>query len=311
MSIVGILYDNWSGNTGDQAIGISIKQILDELKIDYEEIDTTNFCKEKYVTIIVGGGLLIGRSEIDHMYNIYKVPGNNILNTMGIHDDPTPLEYLNEYEYVSVRSEGDRQRIHYLKTPVYIMPCPTMLLQDLKDFSIYPKAPSICFHLLPWVFQENKQEFIEWAKTLPYNIYFLPVTHYCDDKTYMDSLCAHIPNAVCYPNMKPLEIFTLLGRFTYVVACSLHCAIFSYVHKVPFLLLDNPYDRKMEFFMKDRGLETYLFKDLIAAQKGIASLEREAPDYTTILEKDFSALCEHKARLKVSIEKIIDKSKMQ
>ena len=44
------------------------------------------------------------------------------------------LDYLNEYQYVSVRSQGDRNKINYINN-VKITPCTTMLLKDKLDFN--------------------------------------------------------------------------------------------------------------------------------------------------------------------------------
>jgi len=38
MKKVGILYDNISGNTGDVAIGLSVKKILRQLNVNFDEL---------------------------------------------------------------------------------------------------------------------------------------------------------------------------------------------------------------------------------------------------------------------------------
>jgi hypothetical protein len=38
MRKVGILYDNISGNIGDQAIGISLRKMLGEMGVEFEEL---------------------------------------------------------------------------------------------------------------------------------------------------------------------------------------------------------------------------------------------------------------------------------
>ncbi|MCD6211170.1 MAG: hypothetical protein J7J01_09895 [Methanophagales archaeon] len=38
MKKVGILYDNISGNTGDVAIGLSVKKILRGMEVDFDEL---------------------------------------------------------------------------------------------------------------------------------------------------------------------------------------------------------------------------------------------------------------------------------
>ena len=300
---IGLLYDNWSGNTGDLAIGISLKLLMDEFNFPYEEIQTTTFNQNKYSIVIIGGGLLI-RTKLDIQYDIYRVNGRHILNSMGIHQHPLDLNYLNNYEYVTVRSQGDKEKIRYLKIPVHVVPCTTLLLKDLTNFPIQPLSPSLCIHLLPGTFAKNKNEFIEWANSLPYHIYFLPITHYCNDISYMESLQTKISNAVCYPKMSPMEIFTLLGKFNLVISCSLHGAIFAYAHNIPFLLFNPVHDRKMEFFMKDHNLESHLFTDFNSLRQSFELLIRSPPDYTDLIKKDFMTLDEHKSRMRKILEKI-------
>lgn len=106
----------------------------------------------------------------------------------------------------------------------------------------------------------------------------------------MQSFCSQIPNAICYPKMSPLEIFTLLGRFSYIISSSLHGAIFAYKHKVPFLLHDRQEDPKMSYFMKDRKLENYLFTDVSSLKKTFNSLEASHPDYDNLLAVDLAKL---------------------
>jgi len=303
---IGLLYDNWSGNTGDQAIGLSLKLLMKEFNFRYEEIQIENFDQNNYSVIIVGGGLLL-RQTPNSTYDHYKVKGHHILNSMGIYQNPLDLNYLNDYQYVSVRSQGDQQIVGSLKIPVHVVPCTTLLLTDLNNFPIQPLSPSLCIHLLPGAFSDNRTEFIEWVKSLPYHIYFLPITHYNNDISYMQSFCANIPNAICYPKMTPMEIFTLLGKFTYVISCSLHGAIFAYKHNVPFTLLSPSHDRKMEFFMKDRHLESYLFTDLVSLKKSFELLTKSRPNYTDLIKKDLAVLDEHKLKIKTCLENSLQK----
>ena len=56
---VGILYDNISGNIGDLAIGLNVKKILRELRLECDELVLGRFDPQTYATIIVGGGHLL------------------------------------------------------------------------------------------------------------------------------------------------------------------------------------------------------------------------------------------------------------
>lgn len=68
MSKVGILYDNIGGNTGGMAIGLSIKKILSETGVEFDELFPGNFNPNDYDTIIIGGGHLV-RPSPDFFYD--------------------------------------------------------------------------------------------------------------------------------------------------------------------------------------------------------------------------------------------------
>ena len=157
---VGILYDNISGNTGDVAIGLSIKKILKDIGIGFDELIPGRFNPNNYDTIIIGGGHLI-RPSPDFFYDKFKINGQHILNAVGIVGSPDDLDYLNDYKYITVRSSWDKEQLYYLNKEVHVVPCTTMLLEDLENIPVLPKllrsflgavcsvSPWLCFQLRP------------------------------------------------------------------------------------------------------------------------------------------------------------------
>jgi hypothetical protein len=143
---------------------------------------------------------------------------------------------------------------------------------------------------------KEEKAFIKWASSLPYTIYFIPITHYNNDDAYMKMLSSGIRNSVMLPRLGPLEIFTLIGRLDYLISCSLHGAIYSYTHNTPFILWD--YNDKMRFFMEDRGLRQYLFKDYAGMKDAFNLLCQENPDYSILYSRDLKVLHKHVERLK-------------
>lgn len=302
MKKVGILYDNISGNIGDVAIGLSVKKILRDMEVDFDELIPGNFNPNDYETIIIGGGHLL-RPSPDFFYDKFKIPRNHILNAVGIVDSPKDLHYLNDYKYITVRSSGDRKKISYIKKDVTIVPCTSMLLDDVKDFSLEPKKPNVGVHLFPNFFnKENEEAFIKWASALPLTIYFVPITLYAHDFTYLRKLNSKIKNSILLPILKPLEIFTFIGRLDYFISCSLHGAIFSYVHNVPFLLVNG---EKMRFFMEDRGIQQYVFTNFHEIKCLFEYISRDPPDYSEEISNDKKILHEHIKNL----EDILPKNK--
>ena len=287
MKKVGILYDNISGNTGDVAIGISIKKILTGLNVPFDELIPGNFNPLDYETIIIGGGYLI-RESPDFFYDKFRVPGNHITNAIGIHGSPQDLNYLTKYKKITVRSTGDKRKLAYLDQSIEVIPCTTMLLEDLLELPFVFNRPCIGIHIFPVFSKEEEEQFIQWIISLPYTVYFLPITHYNKDIQYMRSLKEKIPNAEVLPILKAQEIFTICGKFDFFISSSLHGAIFSYVHNVPFLLFNA--DEKMQFFMEDRHLDHYLFGNFYELRTRFADLERERPDYSENVLNDKKVL---------------------
>ena len=299
---IGILYDNISGNTGDVAIGISLRKILKNLNVDFDELIAGNYNPTTYDCILVGGGHLL-RENQDFFYDKFKVNGNHILNTVGIVGFPKDLDYLNNYRYVSFRSTGDKEKAKYIKKESFVVPCTTMLLEDIKNLQIKLERPSIGIHMLPHILSiEDENLFIEWLSKLPYDIYFIPITHYNNDYNYMNYLSRKIPNSHMLPIMKPLEIFTLIGKFKFMITCSLHGSIFSYIHNVPFILMDQ---EKSRFFLEDRGLEKYLFSSLEDIKNLSAEMLNKPMDYSKLIAKDKLTLENHVQIIKENIPKNI------
>jgi hypothetical protein len=296
MAKVGILYDNISGNTGDVAIGLSVKKILREIGVEFDELVPGNFNPNDYETIIIGGGHLI-RPSPDFFYDKFKVPGKHILNAVGILDSPDDLHYLNDYKYVTARTSWDKEKLSYLERDVNVIPCTTMLLEDLKDFSLTPKNPSLGIHLVPNIFNEDEEKkFVNWASSLPFTLYFIPITHYNRDYIYLGHLSSKIKNSVLLPLMKPLEIFTFIGKLDYFISCSLHGGIFSYIHNVPFILFN--YNEKMFYFMKDRELQQYTFTNYQGMRVSFDNLLRDSQVYSEKISKDLDLLKRYTQYLK-------------
>jgi len=293
MKKVGILYDNISGNVGDQAIGISVREMLAEMGVDYEELVPGRFNPSDYRTLIIGGGYLLQPSP-DFFYDKFRVPGKHILNCCGIFGSPDDLQYLNDYLYVTVRSNGDKQKLSYLSREVTVVPCTTMLLKDLPRFDLKIQKPSIGVHLCEGVVDEKT--FVEYLSKQPFHIYFLPITHYNRDFTSMGRLSQKVKNSTLLPILRPEEIYTVIGNFDYFICTSLHGAIFAYVHNIPFVLYDS--QDKQRFFMEDRRLDSYLFRSFDELKARFEELQNSKPDYSTALANDSKVLQEHKLKIK-------------
>lgn len=288
MTKLGILYDNISGNTGDTAVGISVRQILTDLGVDFDELVIGRFHPADYQTIIVGGGALIRHSP-DWLYDKFRVPGPHILNCCGIVGTPDDLHYLNDYLYVSVRSLGDKQKLSYLDREVKAVPCTTMLLNDSKDPMVTIRSPSLGIHMAQGVV--NEDELVSLLARLRFNVYLVPITPYNHDFKYLALLHERLANSTLLPLLRPEELFTTIGKFDYFISVSLHGAIFAYVHNVPFCLWNG--GDKFRFFMEERQLGDFLFHDVQQLDAAVSSLLHHRPDYSSSIADDMARLDEH------------------
>jgi len=295
MTKVGILYDNISGNTGDVIIGLSVKKILKDLGIKFDELVPGRFNANDYDKIIIGGGYLLRKSP-DFFYDKFKISGKHILNSVGILGNPDDLHYLDNYRYVTVRSFGDKEKLSYLTKEVKVVPDTSMILEDLPNFKTKIKNPSIGVHLNPGFISKDKQRaFAKWISGLGFNVYLLPITHYNHDFVYLRELSKKINGSNLLPILSAREIFTIIGKFDYFISSSLHGAIFSYLHNVPFVALNM---EKIKFFMKDRSLQKFLFSNFEDMQPVFKKLLNADIDYLASISEDKKKLEEHIKKLK-------------
>ena len=288
--MIKLLYDNISGNTGDLAIGLSLKQMFGKYE-DFKSYSPDD-------TVIIGGGLLL-RKQPSVFFDKFRLKGNHILNCMGVYGTPTDLHYLNDYKYLSVRSTGDKAKLSYLTKEVKVVPCTTMLLKDEHDFQV--KENAIGIHLLPNMLDEEK--LCNWANKISkdgFNIYFIKITNHVLEYLGLLNLSKKINNSVVINLINPLEIFSFIGKMKFMISCSLHGGIFAYTHNVPFILYDKtPYngDDKMKWFMTDRNLQDNLFY----SANDIINKFNFNKDYTNLLIEDKKVLDEHLYTIKCLI----------
>jgi len=298
MKKIGILYDNISQNTGDLAVGLSIKKILRKIKVHYTELIPGKSNPDEYDRIIIGGGLLL-RKKGDFFYDKFRIRGSHILNCVGIYDHPHDLNYLEKYTYLSVRSTYDAKQLDYLKKQVSVVPCTSLLLKDLP-VNLKIKHPALGIHCI------NADNFYEILTIINkyagnFHIYLLPITHYNYDFDFQEKLyklaSVNKKNKIFQlPILNPLEIFTIIGKFDYFISYSLHGALFAYAHNVPFLLWNNPTDKKMIAFMNDRNLtNTFTAEQL---ENKLEQLLNSKNDYSKLFRKDIERINNHITILK-------------
>src|SRR3990172_4039039 len=183
----GLLLDTIFDNTGDKAIRLAMEDFCQERGIAYEVLNPLAFDPRDYARLVVGGGHLI-RDPDDGYYDRFRVAGPHILNTVG-GSGSREMDYLREYEYVSVRSTADRDWLAGAVPDVAVVPCVSMSLKG-EEADVWVQAPTLGLQLSPAAVPvcEGIEELL--AKTKDYRRLFVPVMHYADDRRTMGQIAA-------------------------------------------------------------------------------------------------------------------------
>lgn len=311
MKRIGLLWDSLSPNTGDQAIGTVLRRALTEAAIPHKVISpigTTNIPKQ-IAALIIGGGELI-RKPGNPFYDVFRVDGPNILNTVGVLDG-SETEYLRNYRLVSVRSNSDQAKIGFGT----IAPCLTTLYKQYlpaqKDTVEIPDG-AIGLHFT-YGFSEHLQELVSWLRSGQLkSIVFLPVTPYNADVRLMEVISKYLPGSVVIDPIGPDQLFRTIGKFKVVLTSSLHATIFAHAQGVPFLAISGP--EKIRSFLVERNLEQRLvssaeeIRNLLPqlAVQGEDSLPSRVEDMRAAAEllQEMLSECDRSLRSKKSSERI-------
>ncbi len=288
-SNIGLLLDTVNDNTGDKAIRIVMERFLKSSGIDYDLLNpfsTDTF--SHYQTIIVGGGHLL-RDKGDLFYDNFRVKGSHILNTVGI-TTTEEQDYLNNYLYLSVRSQHDLERMNNIVKEVNVVPCVTMLMEGKKtDITLDKNTIGFHFHNASAYACPDCHQYIN--RFDHYGKLFIPFTHYNHDAKTMRAIMSKVIDSKTVGYQDPEALFTIISKLSFLVCSSLHAAIFAYVNNVPFIVF--PYAEKINAFMKDRGLEKWMFHNAGEMSYKLEALIDERPDYSRLIIKDKERVREH------------------
>ncbi len=298
---VGLLLDTVYDNTGDKAIRLAMEDFLNKRGVLYEVPNPLEFDPSMYGRLIIGGGHLI-RDPDGGYYDRFRVPGPHLLNAVGL-TASRDLDYLRAYDYVSVRSSADRDRLVTAVPDVAVVPCVSLVLKGKKS-GFRLKRPAIGFQFSPAAFPACDgadgilRELNDW-RTL-----FVPLMHYANDRDRMELLAEAVPGSETAPYLQPRQALNLISQLDAFVSCSLHGCLFAYASNVPFLALDSEGTTKIQEFMRDRDLEGWLFRDCRDLAQRLPRLLNDPPDYSEHILRDVAKVKEHLKR----IESIVKRS---
>ena len=285
---VGLLLDSLSNNTGDKAIRTVMEDFLRSRSIQYKVVNPTAVKARNYSRFVVGGGDLI-QPLGNSFYDAFRQKGNHVLNCVGLNTQ-ADLDYLKDYAYVSVRSEGDAEILRLYGIQPSIVPCVSMLLRkEPVTLKIPPNTIGFHFHSVSYA---NVPDVHHVIKRLPnYSTAFIPFTHYYNDAATMELVANRVPGSLFLGKYEPEELISIIGKLRAFVCSSLHAAIFAYMNNVPFLVF--PYSPKVQRFLKDRNLERFTFHNSTDLEQKLADILSNPPDFTELFRSDVGKIRNH------------------
>ena len=290
---VGLLLDTIYDNTGDKAIRMVMEEFLQQRGLAHEVLDPLQFDPRRYSRLVIGGGHLI-RDVDGGYYDAFRVSGPHILNTAGVLASKD-LDYLREYDYVSVRSQTDKHRLERVRNDIAVVPCVSLLMSPAKtERSVGAGAIGLQFDgtaLAACPGLERVLSTYDLGEHL-----FIPFTHYNGDRDAMAPLSAALGRSELLPYLEPGELLTVVGRLRYFVSSSLHGCIFAYAQHVPFLAFDNGAGKLREF-CTDRGLEQWVFRNTEELNTKLGQLVQSPPDSSPRVREDMQQVRDHLQRL--------------
>ena len=288
MNKVGFLWDSLSANTGDQAIGLTFLRLAN--KAGFQKVVPVRIGEPlagKYDLLVIGGGELLHPAG-HAFYDIFRVPGEHVLNTVGTYGE-VEANHLSSYRMVTVRSAEDAKNLRGVDREVRVVPCLSVLFDGLaEDQPVAMPRNALLVHVHAGSFPpEDARAAIKILRKLPHPVAFLPFTHYnCDgalQSVLADASGIAPPLAISGPD----QAFSAMRRARAVIVSSLHATIFAYLAGIPFLAI--PYQIKVRSFLADRGLEHRALPDILHLPEKLHLLNPASVDWNTRLAEDVAA----------------------
>lgn len=288
MSRAGFLWDSLSNNTGDQAVGLTLLRLAQRAGLQrLEPVQIGEPIAGRYELLVIGGGELL-HPPGHPFYDLFRVPGEHVLNTVGTYGE-VEASYLSSYRLVTVRSAADRDNLRGLEREARVAPCLSVLFGGLaEDRPVAMPRDPLLLHLHAGAFLPGTASaLVSLLRRLDPPVAMMPFTHHnCDG-----ALQAVLAGAAGLP--APLDVagpdqaYAAIRRARAVVVTSLHAAIFAYVAGVPFLAL--PYSPKVRHFLTERGLEQRLLPDILRLPEKLHLLTAGSVDWQARLAADVAA----------------------
>ncbi len=301
---IGILYDSHYKNTGDKSMGIVMADFLNTNNIPFTDVSPFAKNKSTYDLLIIGGGQII-REPADSYYNNFRIWGRHILNTADI-TNAKSLQFLKDYEYVSVRSSVAVNKLGKNKINAVCVPDICIAMQN-KNTAVKIPKDSVGIHFMPGRSDMDIKKHIEFVKntTKTNTVVLIPFTHYAGDYKYLKKIHAAVPKTILLVELEPQVLFDTIGELKMLVSMSLHATIFAYSQNVNFIVAEEPEYKKIGAFLKDRGLQHRIYTDYLSlSNKTKFYLKKQNTNYNKELSVDKVLLEKHFAKILAIIKNI-------
>lgn len=290
---IPLLFDSVNDNTGDRAIGQVMANFVESRDAHPLIVEPLGQGILK-APVVVGGGELIG-SPGDAFYEAFRLEGEHILNAAGL-TTSLGLDYLKDYEYVSVRSEADYALVSGVRPDAAITPCVATRLVPADPPDEIDRESTVLVH-----FHHNA---LHHCRGIPeviaglsdYEICWLPLTPYAGDGATMARIGAGLDREIVATSAStPQEKLGAIARSRLLICASLHGAIFAHAHNVPFLVFARP--PKVRAFLSERGLDHHGFSSTAELRERLDTIFDERVDFSRTIEADSNKLDVHFAKI--------------
>ena len=286
-SRVGFLWDSLSQNTGDQAIGVTFLRLAHQAGLSaVEPVKIGSPIHDRYRSLVIGGGELL-QAPGHPYYDVFRVPGPHILNTVGT-GGPVAAEYLNDYRFVSARSQRDIDNLAGFRGTVHRAPCLTVLFDRIVEGRPVERRStgSIGLHLHPATATGSGLEemMMRLKGDFGSRIVLLPFTRYNCDWLIEEYLAEQYDLPEPTGLEGPDEAFHSIRNLDAVITSSLHATIMAYISGVPFLAFG--YADKVESFLLERELSHRLVSEPKDVAEKMELLDPKGVDWQDSLAAD-------------------------
>lgn len=267
--------------------------------------------------VVVGGGEIVNAPG-DPYSDAYRILGGHVLNAAGV-TTQLGLEYLKDYEYVSVRSTRDLRAVEAVvgKAKAHVVPPTSMAIapEDFKDIEVGSQFPKdvrphgdgatrsekvqkrpVVVSLTADMAAQVPSLFRVLAEIDEGGVVFCPMHH------TLDRVLLHLRIGAEMGRIPEVRVFGRLGAAvqfvagaSLVVSASYLAVVWAYRFGVPFLGWGK--DPAIEAFLADRGLEKWAFFQARELEDKLALAQSGFEDTSSLVKDDLQKLGAHADRM--------------